>query len=64
VGLCLGDVEHARRLFERAVHVKQSTKKVKFLFKKFLAFEMERGTPETVEHVRNAARAYVESLAT
>ena len=57
-----GDVDHARRLFERAVHVKQSTKKMKFFFKKYLSFEMQHGNAQTVQHVRDAAKAYVESL--
>lgn len=58
-----GDVEHARRLLERVIHLKLSSKKMQFFFKKYLAFESQHGTPETVQHVRDAAKAYVESLA-
>ncbi|KAJ3286606.1 hypothetical protein HK104_008958, partial [Borealophlyctis nickersoniae] len=55
-----GDSDITRRLFERVIHLKFSSKKVKFFFKKYLEFEKTRGTEEGVEHVRQAARAYVE----
>lgn len=55
--------EQARRLFERVVQYKFSSKKMKVFFKKWLEFE--KGFPETcvegVEKVKNLARAYVES---
>lgn len=35
---------------------------MKFLFKKFLAFEQEHGTEQSVQAVADAARAYVESV--
>lgn len=58
-----GDFDAVRRLFERIIHVKLSSKKMKFFFKKYLEFEAAHGTSDTVQHVRDAAKAYVESLA-
>lgn len=60
--IACGEIDNARRLLERAVHLKLSTKKVKFFFKKFLSFEAAHGTPDTVQHVRDAAKAYVDAL--
>jgi rRNA biogenesis protein RRP5 len=60
--LCAGHTDNARRLFERAIHLNSSTKKMKFFFKKYLDFEMKNGTEATVQHVRDAAKAYVESV--
>ena len=57
-----GNVENARRLFERAVHLKLSSKKSKFFFKKYLDFEKKHGNDETVQHVVQLARSYIESL--
>ncbi|KAJ3383334.1 Protein RRP5 [Entophlyctis sp. JEL0112] len=50
-----GDADHARRLFERSLALKLSSKKMKFLFKKYLEFEKTKGTPEGVQHVKEAA---------
>lgn len=50
-----------RRLFERVVHLRMSSKKAKFFFKRFLDFEKVHGTPATAEHVKGLARAYVEA---
>jgi rRNA biogenesis protein RRP5 len=55
------DVESTRRLLERIVHLRMSSKKAKFFFKRFLEFEREHGTAAGVEHVKNLARQYVES---
>lgn len=51
-----------RNLLERAIHLNLSSKKIKSFFKKYLEFEKEHGNDETVEHVKNAALKYVESL--
>ncbi len=51
-----------RRLFERTISLKLSTKKMKFFFKKYLDFERASGNERGVEHVKQAAMAYVESL--
>ncbi|KAJ3251091.1 rRNA biogenesis protein rrp5 [Boothiomyces macroporosus] len=57
-----GDLDICRRLFERALLVKWSTKKMKFFFKKYLEFEKKKGTPEGVNHVKEIAVRYVETL--
>ncbi|KAJ3327121.1 hypothetical protein HDU76_012346 [Blyttiomyces sp. JEL0837] len=57
-----GDLDRIRRLFERSITVKFSSKKMKFLFKKYLEFERSKGTAEGMEHVKQAAMAYVESI--
>ncbi|KAJ3027428.1 UNVERIFIED_CONTAM: Mitochondrial translocator assembly and maintenance protein 41 [Siphonaria sp. JEL0065] len=49
------DIDHIRRLFERAIALKLSSKKMKFLFKKYLEFEKSKGTQEGVKHVKEAA---------
>jgi rRNA biogenesis protein RRP5 len=51
-----------RRLFKRAISLKGlSSKKIKFLFKKFLTFEKEYGDEHSVEDVKNMAVQYVEA---
>ena len=54
---------NVRRLFEQVLAVKMSTKKAKFFFKKWLQWEVESGDETGAEHVRQRAKAYVESLA-
>ncbi|KAJ2815108.1 rRNA biogenesis protein rrp5, partial [Coemansia erecta] len=54
--------EPTRKLFERVVSMKNSSKKMKFFFKKWLKFEKDHGTEATVEHVKQKAREYVNSL--
>jgi rRNA biogenesis protein RRP5 len=53
-----GELDAARALFER--DYKFSDKQMKSLFKKWYRVEEEHGTDETREHVKDAARAYVE----
>lgn len=57
-----GKLDIIRRLFERVIRMKFSSKKMKFFFKKYLEFEKKFGNDDTVEHVKNAAVAYVQSL--
>ncbi|KAJ3219197.1 hypothetical protein HDU67_002193 [Dinochytrium kinnereticum] len=57
-----GDVAITRRLFDRAITLKLSSKKMKFLFKKYLDFEKSFGTESGVEGVKNKAMQYVESI--
>lgn len=66
--LCKKDVETAklhkeylRRLFERIVHMKLSSKKAKYFFKRYLEFERTFGSETTVSHVKDLVRSYVES---
>ncbi|KAJ2359761.1 rRNA biogenesis protein rrp5 [Coemansia sp. RSA 2607] len=51
-----------RKLFARVTSMKHSSKKMKFFFKKWLAFEKSHGSDETVEHVKQKALEYVNSL--
>ncbi|KAJ2161365.1 rRNA biogenesis protein rrp5 [Coemansia sp. RSA 552] len=53
----------ARKLFERVASMRFSSKKVKFFFKKWLKFEKDHGTDGSIEHVKQRAREYVNSLA-
>ena len=50
-----------REVFERAIHLKISAKKMKFIFKRYLEFERQHGSPAGVESVKEKAEAYVES---
>ncbi|KAJ2603240.1 rRNA biogenesis protein rrp5 [Coemansia sp. RSA 1721] len=52
----------ARKLFARVTSMKHSSKKMKFFFKKWLAFEKAHGSEESVEHVKQKALEYVNSL--
>ncbi|KAG0047226.1 rRNA biogenesis protein rrp5 [Gryganskiella cystojenkinii] len=57
-----GEKDAVRRLFARVVSLKLSSKKMKFFFKKWLAYEKDNGDEEHVEEVKRRAMAYVESL--
>ncbi|KAG2203792.1 hypothetical protein INT47_012725 [Mucor saturninus] len=57
-----GDVEKTRRLFERVASMKFSSKKMKFLFKKWIQFEKANGTEDDVQRVKEKTLAYVESM--
>jgi rRNA biogenesis protein RRP5 len=48
-------------LFDRATSLSLSTKKMKFLFKRYLDFERTEGDAATQERVRTKARQYIES---
>eukprot|EP00698_Gefionella_okellyi_P024672 TRINITY_DN8771_c0_g1_i1.p1 TRINITY_DN8771_c0_g1~~TRINITY_DN8771_c0_g1_i1.p1 ORF type:complete len:1836 (-),score=578.71 TRINITY_DN8771_c0_g1_i1:2327-7834(-) len=50
-----------RRLFERCIAQKLSVKKMKHFFKRYLEYEQQNGTEETVDHVRRKAVAFVEA---
>ncbi|KAJ2999616.1 rRNA biogenesis protein rrp5 [Globomyces sp. JEL0801] len=54
----VGDIDVCRRLFEQILQLKWSTKKMK----KYLDFEKRKGTTEGVNHVKEAAIRYVETL--
>ncbi|KAI9106108.1 hypothetical protein DFS34DRAFT_47062 [Phlyctochytrium arcticum] len=57
-----GDVGVTRHLFDRALALKLSSKKMKFFFKKYLEFEKKHGNAEGIERVKGMAVAYVERL--
>ena len=52
-----------RELFERAIHLKISAKKMAFMFKRYVEFEKAHGSNAHVESVREKAKSYVESKA-
>ena len=51
-----------RELFERAVHLKLFSKRMKFFFKRYLTFEEQYGNEATVLAVKEKALAYVKSV--
>ncbi len=56
-----GDKESFRNLMERCLTLSLNPKKIKFFFKRYLKYEMENGTPERVEYVKQKAMEYVQS---
>ncbi|CAB3976612.1 RRP5 homolog [Paramuricea clavata] len=57
------DLAAARRLFDKALACKLSSKKMKFIFKKYLEFEKKHGDESTVESVKKMAEEYVRDKA-
>ena len=57
----IGQIDRIRRLYERIVHQKLSAKKMKFFFKRYLAFEKRNEDGDAIEHVKQLAREFVES---
>lgn len=58
-----GRSDLVRGLFERLLSMDFSAKKMKFLFKKFLAFEEDHGDANSVEHVKQLAKDFVTQAA-
>mmetsp|Transcript_25686 Transcript_25686/g.55661 ORF Transcript_25686/g.55661 Transcript_25686/m.55661 type:complete len:86 (+) Transcript_25686:165-422(+) len=56
-----GDEDRTRQLFERIITLDLKPRQVRFFFKRYLAFEHDVGTKDTIEGVKAKARAYVES---
>ncbi|KAM0978105.1 hypothetical protein ACFX2I_014037 [Malus domestica] len=56
----LGNSDLIHALFERATSLSLPAKKMKFLFKKYLAYEKSRGD-EKIEYVKRKAMEYVEN---
>jgi len=54
------EVERIRAIFERVITLNLSSKKMKFFFKRYLAFEKEKGNAVTADAVKNKARQWVE----
>lgn len=50
-----------RSLFERLIQMKFSSKKMKFLFKRYLQYELENGTDAQVQYVQNLVEQFVEN---
>ncbi|XP_015118084.1 protein RRP5 homolog [Diachasma alloeum] len=53
--------DSARRILEHAVNQILPPKKMKALFEKYVTFEEQYGTTETLSHTRKLARKYVEN---
>ena len=47
-------------MFERAIQLSLSARKMKFFFKRYVDFELEWGTSATVEAVREKAEVFVD----
>lgn len=60
--LKIQDEKMIRRLFERIINSKFSSKKMKHFFKRYLGFEKSFGTEETQQYVKQKAQEYVESI--
>ena len=56
------DLAFIRSIFDRVLTLRLSSKKMKFLFKRYLAFEAAHGDAAGVAKVQGMARSYVESL--
>ncbi|RAL51772.1 hypothetical protein DM860_010490 [Cuscuta australis] len=58
----LGDTDVTRSLFERAISLSLPPKKMKFLFKKYLAYEKSLGDEDRIEYVKQKATEYADTL--
>nr|XP_015835283.1 PREDICTED: protein RRP5 homolog isoform X2 [Tribolium castaneum] len=54
--------EAARKTLERAISQKFAMKTMKVLFQKFISFEEQYGSPESVEDIKSKAKEYLASL--
>ncbi|ORZ06034.1 hypothetical protein BCR42DRAFT_427544 [Absidia repens] len=57
-----GEHDMVQRLFERVTSMKFSSKKMKFLFKKWLQYAKDHGSADDAERVKERTLAYVESI--
>lgn len=57
----MGNEEKIRELYDRVVSLNLSTKKMKFMLKRYLAFEQDHGDEEKVDRIKEKAMAYVMS---
>jgi rRNA biogenesis protein RRP5 len=55
----IDDLKYIRNLFERVIQLPQSSKKMKFLLKRYATFELEYGDEKGVERVKKLANDYV-----
>jgi len=56
-----GDASAIKRLFERVISLKMSSKKAKFFFKRYLQYASDIGDTVLAAHVKEKARAWVEA---
>lgn len=57
-----GGLDIVRRLFDRCVNLTLPARKMKYFFKRYLQFENQYGTEETVETVKDKAIKFVTQL--
>ncbi|KTW29664.1 hypothetical protein T552_00873 [Pneumocystis carinii B80] len=57
-----GQQDNVRKLFQRILSVKISSKKASFFFKKWIIYEKNHGTDESVENVKQRAIEYVSNF--
>ncbi|KAG4306303.1 hypothetical protein PORY_000291 [Pneumocystis oryctolagi] len=57
-----GEQDNVRKLFQRAVSIKMSSKKASFFFKKWIVYEKNHGTDESIEYVKHCAVQYVSNF--
>ncbi|XP_007665837.1 protein RRP5 homolog isoform X2 [Ornithorhynchus anatinus] len=55
-----GSQKEVRDIFERVIHLSLAAKRMKFFFKRYLDYEKQHGSPETVQAVKEKAVEYVE----
>lgn len=55
------DMNYTRRLYERALGLRFSSKKMKTLFKMYLSYEKLHGNQKGVDHVQDLIRQYIDS---
>ncbi|XP_034043197.1 protein RRP5 homolog [Thalassophryne amazonica] len=56
-----GSQEEVRALFDRAIHLSVSVKKIKFFFKRYLEYEKKHGNAQSVQAVKVKAMEFVEA---
>ncbi|XP_012990759.2 protein RRP5 homolog [Esox lucius] len=59
-----GSQKEVRALFDRVIHLSVAVKRIKFFFKRYLEYEKNHGTPESILAVKEKALEYVESKGT
>ncbi|KAG5439396.1 hypothetical protein PCANB_001970 [Pneumocystis canis] len=57
-----GEQDNVRKLFQRVISLKMSSKKAKFLFKKWIIYEKKYGTNDSIENVKQHAIKYVSNF--
>lgn len=59
----LGKTVPVRNLFERAINLNLKAKRMRYFFKRYLAFEEEHGTPDKVAYVKKCAMEFIQGQA-
>ncbi|XP_061625770.1 protein RRP5 homolog isoform X1 [Phyllopteryx taeniolatus] len=59
-----GSQKEVRAIFDRVIHLSVSVKKIKFFFKRYLEYEKNHGTPQSIRAVKEKAVEFVEGKGT